>query len=107
MTIHEQGKENARTIVMLHGLGMSWDMFGAAIEQLSASFHLIIPALPGHDLNSPHDFTSVEETARELENALAERNHTEIECLYGLSLGGGHCTAYAIPPAHFCPLCNH
>jgi len=89
MLLHESGKENEKVAVMIHGLCMSWQMLEDAIRQLSASFHVIAVAVPGMDPDSKNEFSTVEEIASDIENALLEKEISEIDCLYGLSMGGG------------------
>ena len=45
--------------------------------------------VPGHDLTTDEEFTSVEDIAERLETELISRNILEIDVLYGLSMGGG------------------
>ena len=62
MTIHEFGEKNKDVLVMFHPLGVWWDIFEYVIPELSNHFHVIIPAIPGHDPEVPlRDFSSVEE----------------------------------------------
>lgn len=89
MTIHEFGKENKDVIVLFHPLGVWWDVFEYVIPELAEQFHLIIPAVPGHDPDVPlRDFSSIEEIAEEMENWLRSNGHDNVRCLYGCSMGG-------------------
>lgn len=89
MTIHEFGKENKDVIVLFHPLGVWWDIFEYVIPELAEQFHLIIPAIPGHDPDVPlRDFSSVEEIAEEMESWLHSNGLDHVGCLYGCSLGG-------------------
>lgn len=49
MTIHEFGKENDKTVVLIHPSIVMWDYFEATIPLMENKFHLIIPAIPGYD----------------------------------------------------------
>ena len=61
MTIHEYGKSNAKTVVLVHPSVVMWDFFEYLIPLLEKDCHVIIPALPGYDENdSQQNFTSVE-----------------------------------------------
>ena len=67
MTIHEYGKSNAKTVVLVHPSVVMWDFFEYLIPLLEKDCHVIIPALPGYDENdSQQNFTSVENIAGEL-----------------------------------------
>ncbi len=89
MNIYEFGKENDRTLVMIHGACMSWDMFQDSIDDLKEDYHLFAVAVPGHDLTTDEEFTSVEDIAARIETELIRRGAQEIDVLYGLSMGGG------------------
>ncbi len=88
MTIHEFGKENPQTVILIHPSIVMWDYFEYVIPCLEDRFHLVIPALPGYDPDCAGDFTSVEEIAAELADWLISRGITEIGCIYGCSMGG-------------------
>ena len=88
MHIHEFGTSHPDILLMFHGSCMNWDMYKDSIEQLSQHFHVVIPALPGHDLESTEDFISVEKTTEEIEKWLLKREYKKIFGLYGLSMGG-------------------
>ena len=89
MTIHEYGKENAKTVLLFHPSGTMWDYFEYVIPYLEKKCHLIIPALPGYHKEHPEqDFTSVEQIAVETENWLKDREITTVDNMYGCSMGG-------------------
>ena len=88
MTIHEFGKENRETIVLIHPSVVMWDYFEYVIPLLEKRYHLIIPALPGYDPDKKSDFTSVEKIAEDLTSWLEKRHLTKIHCIYGCSMGG-------------------
>ncbi|MCR4755241.1 MAG: alpha/beta hydrolase [Lachnospiraceae bacterium] len=88
MTIHEFGKSNEQTVVLVHPSIVMWDYFEYVIPLLEKKYHLIIPAIPGYDPELKGDFTSVEEISAELEDWLIENDHSEVACIYGCSMGG-------------------
>jgi pimeloyl-ACP methyl ester carboxylesterase len=88
MTIHEFGKENIDTILLLHPSAVMWDYFEYVVPLLEKNYHLVIPALPGYDEEEPGDFTSVEEIAAELAGWLKEQGYTSLGLVYGCSMGG-------------------
>lgn len=89
MNIYEFGLENGKSLVMIHGACMSWDMFWDSIDELKEDFHVFAAAVPGHDLTTDEEFTSVEDIADRIESELISRGQHEIDVLYGLSMGGG------------------
>lgn len=88
MTIHEFGKENTKTIVLLHPSAVMWDFFQWVIPLLETEYRLIVPAIPGYDKETQNDFTSVEEIVSELADWLIDNGMHEVECVYGCSMGG-------------------
>jgi len=88
LTIHEFGKGNKQTILLIHPSVVKWDYFSKVIPLLETDFHLIVPALPGYDFDVDSDFTSVEEIASELNLWLKENGIPELYAVYGCSMGG-------------------
>ena len=72
-SIHEYGKNNAKTVVLVHPSVVMWDFFEYVVPLLEKEYHVIIPALPGYDdKNSQQDFTSVENIAGEFLKYMAK-----------------------------------
>lgn len=88
MTIHEFGKDNQQTILLIHPSVVKWDYFSRVIGLLETDFRIIVPALPGYDFDEDSDFTSVEEIASELCLWLQENGIPELYAVYGCSMGG-------------------
>lgn len=88
MTIHEFGKENKETILLIHPSVVKWDYFETVIPILQGKYHLLVPALPGYDFENNSDFTSVEQIAAELNDWLKAEGYTELYAVYGCSMGG-------------------
>ena len=88
MTIHEFGKENDKIMILLHPAVVMWDFFEYVIPALEKDYHLIVPAIPGYDPDVKSDFTSVEDIAEELEIWLTANGITQVDCIYGCSMGG-------------------
>lgn len=88
MLIHEFGNKNQKVIVMIHGLSMSWNMMDAAIDLLKEQYHVLAIAVPGMDMDENNEFTSIEEIASDIEDALFQKGISYVHCIYGLSMGG-------------------
>ncbi len=89
MNIHEFGTENERVVVLLHPLGVWWDVFSEVIDILEQDYHLVVPAMPGHDPDDPEsDFISVGDVVSRLTDHLLENGMEHVTCLYGCSMGG-------------------
>ena len=80
MHLYEYGKEKLN--IMIHGAFMSWDMFLASMEILKKDYHVILVAVPGHDLTKSEEFTYVEVISKCIENMLIQKEYDNIECLY-------------------------
>ncbi|HIV16685.1 MAG TPA: sulfatase-like hydrolase/transferase [Candidatus Alectryocaccobium stercorigallinarum] len=89
MQFKEFGRKNRSVIVMIQPECARWDILKNAASILSKSYHLIIPVLPGYDEERPKStFSSVEQSASDIEKWLLANNITQIECIYGCSMGG-------------------
>ena len=88
MTVHEFGKDNKETILLIHPSIVKWDYFERVIPLLEGRYHLVVPALPGYDFDKSSDFTSVEKIASELNLWLKENGISEVYAVYGSSMGG-------------------
>ena len=88
MNIHEFGKENKETILLIHPSVVKWDYFENVIPLLQRNYHLLVPALPGYDFENNSDFTSVGQIASELNDWLKAEGYTELYAVYGCSMGG-------------------
>lgn len=88
MNVHEFGKENKDMLLLLHPSLVRWDYFFKLIPLLENDYHLVVPALPGYDLEDERDFTSVEQIAAELNDWLGERGAPALFAVYGCSMGG-------------------
>lgn len=88
MNIHEFGQEHSEHVLFLHASCTGWDFYKESVWELSKQYHVIVPAMPGHDLTTGEDYTSVEQIAADLEQWLLERGYARVHGLYGLSMGG-------------------
>lgn len=87
--LHEIGKKGKKTIVMIHGTAMSWDMFLGSAGKLAKDYRVILVSVPGHDPRTSKSFTSIEQIADDIEMALIKQGYTTLDMVYGLSMGGG------------------
>ncbi len=63
MRIYEYGLESPECILLIHPSLVTWDYFENVIPLLETRYQLLIPALPGYDLNDTSQFSSVEQIA--------------------------------------------
>ncbi|MBQ6663597.1 MAG: alpha/beta hydrolase [Firmicutes bacterium] len=88
MVIHEFGEQNPECIVLIHPSLVTWDYFEYVIPLLEKHYRLLIPALPGYDLQDDSQFRSVEQAAAELADDLLRKGIREAKAIYGCSMGG-------------------
>lgn len=88
MNIYEFGIENQRKLLFFQGSCTCWKDYMPSIELLSKEFHVIVPALEGHDPAEKTDFISVEKTVGDTTDYLLKRGYKELYAAYGLSIGG-------------------
>ena len=86
MNYKEYGKENQKTIVLLHGGGLSWWNYREVAELLQGDYHVILPILDGH-AGSDRSFTTIEDNAAEIINLIRSDLGGSVFLLGGLSLG--------------------
>ena len=88
MRIVEYGSENPEAILLIHPSLVTWDYFENVIPLMEKQVHILIPALPGYDLEDDSTFSSVERIASELADDLMKRGIREVKAIYGCSMGG-------------------
>ena len=86
MQYREYGKQNRKTVVLLHGGGLSWWNFREEAELLQDTYHVILPVLDGHTGSGRH-FTTIEDNAAELIALISDRLNGSVDLLGGVSLG--------------------
>ena len=80
------GADREKTILLLHGGGLSWWNYREAAELLQGEYRVILPVLDGHAGSGRH-FTSIEDNASELLRFVDRELDGRLLLLGGLSLG--------------------
>lgn len=86
MKFKEYGKRNTKTIVLLHGGGLSWWNYRKGAELLQGDYRVILPILDGH-AGSDRSFTAIEDNAAEIIDFIHSYLGSSVYLLGGLSLG--------------------
>ena len=86
MKYKEYGKGNKKTIVLLHGGGLSWWNYRKGAELLQGDYRVILPILDGH-AGSDRSFTAIEDNAAEIIDFIHSNLGSSVYLLGGLSLG--------------------
>jgi len=83
----ESSKENAETLVLLHGLGSSSLDWEYQFQALNQRYQLVVPDIRGHGKSSLEGDFSIELFAKDIE-ALMSYLHIAHYHIVGLSMGG-------------------
>jgi pimeloyl-ACP methyl ester carboxylesterase len=88
MKFHEFGDRDRQSIMLIHGLGTTWDKsFGKVIPLLQADYFVIAAGLDGHEREETTDYINGDLEAEQVEAYILERLHGGIDLIYGSSLG--------------------
>lgn len=88
MNFRRFGKKNAQTLMLIPGLGVSYEIFMPLIEILENSFNIITVEIDGFILGRYTNFTTVKDQANQAIEYIKREHNGKIDCIYGLSLGG-------------------
>ena len=88
MNFNVFGKKNAPTLMLIPGLGVSYEIFIPLIQILKNDFHIIAVEVDGFVIGKHTRFTSVDDQAVQIINYIKENYDGRLDCAYGLSLGG-------------------
>ena len=83
----EYGAHNSKTVILLHGGGLSWWNYSEVTQLLADKYHVVLPILDGH-ADSDEPFTSIEDNAARLIAYIDEHHGGSVYAVGGLSLGG-------------------
>lgn len=87
MQYREYGTDRGKTIMLLHGGGLSWWNYRDVAELLKPDYHVILPILDGH-AGSDRPFTTIEDNADEIIAFIRTHLGGHVAMIGGLSLGG-------------------
>lgn len=88
MNFRTFGKEGAPELMLIPGLGVSWEIFRPLIDLLYDRYRIIAVEVDGFTPGVHTEFTSVEDQAVQVSRYISTRHGGRICCAYGLSLGG-------------------
>ena len=88
MNFRTLGNKVAPTLMLIPGLGVSYEMFLPLIGLLEDRFHIIAVEVDGFTLDCHTDFTSVDDQASQIVEYVKEHHAGHLDVAYGLSLGG-------------------
>ena len=82
------GNVGAPTLLLIPGLGVSYEIFLSLIGLLKERFHVIAVQVDGFTLGQNTEFTSIDDQARQVSRYIKEYHEGHLDIAYGLSLGG-------------------
>ncbi|MBP5302863.1 MAG: alpha/beta hydrolase [Bacteroidales bacterium] len=82
------GKEDAPTLLLIPGLGVSYEIFLPLIDLLQDKFRIIAVQVDGFTIGKYTRFTSIDDQAAQVINFVKAQLDGRLDCAYGLSLGG-------------------
>lgn len=87
MRVLEFGDNEKEIIILIHGVNIPWKMWEKEIEFYSREYHVLVPALSGHDAEENTQFRSVEDEAKEIKKYVIENYGTAVYMVIGMSMG--------------------
>ena len=82
------GKEEAPTLMLIPGLGVSYEIFLPLMDLLKDKFRIIAVQVDGFTLGVHTKFTSIDDQAAQVIAHIKDRYDGHLDGAYGLSLGG-------------------
>ena len=87
MLFKEFGNKSLKTIILLHGGGLSWWGFQNVIEFLENDYYVVTPTIDGHGDDADTAFISIEDSAEKLIHYIDTECGGKVFALAGLSIG--------------------
>ncbi|MBP5334466.1 MAG: hypothetical protein J6Y61_01615 [Bacteroidales bacterium] len=88
MTFNEYGNKENPTLLLLPGLGVTYEIFQPLVELLKDKFYIVAAGVDGFLLGEESVFTSVDDQAEKAISYVKENFQGHLDVAYGLSLGG-------------------
>ena len=87
MQFKEFGDKSSKTIILLHGGGLSWWSFKDVAVLLENGYHVVAPIIDGHGEDGNTNFISIEDSAKKLIEYIDSDCGAKVFALAGLSIG--------------------
>ena len=88
MNFQTFGNEKAPTLLLIPGLGVSYEIFLPLIRLMEDKFRIIAAEVDGFTLGKNTCFSSVDDQAAQVIDYIKNNYSGRLNCAYGLSLGG-------------------
>ncbi|MBQ5595912.1 MAG: alpha/beta hydrolase [Rikenellaceae bacterium] len=83
-----RGNADGPLVMLIPGLGVSYEIFCPLIALLNDRYHIVAAQIDGFTLGKQTAFTSVDDQASQIIDYIQQNHNGHIDCIYGLSLGG-------------------
>lgn len=81
-------KANSPTVMLIPGLGVSYELFLPLIELFKEQYSIIVVEVDGFILGRHTRFSSIDDQASQIIRYVQKEQCGAIDCVYGLSMGG-------------------
>ena len=88
MNFRTFGKEGAPVLMLIPGLGVSYEIFMPLVNLLKDRFSIVAVEVDGFTIGVHTEFTSIDDQAKQIIEYIKSNHSGTICCSYGLSLGG-------------------
>ena len=88
MTFHTYGDQETPSLLLIPGLGVSYEIFLPLIDLLKGRFRILAVGIDGFLLGQESAFTSIDDQAGQAIQYVQENLKGHLDLAYGLSLGG-------------------
>ena len=88
MTFNTYGAKGAPSLLLIPGLGVSFEIFLPLIGLLQDRYHIVAAGIDGFLIGRESAFTSVDDQAGQIIKYVQEHLDGHLDGAYGLSLGG-------------------
>ena len=82
------GDKSNPSLMLLPGLGVSYELFLPLIDRMKDCFYIVAVEVDGFILGAFTAFTSIDDQAVQANEYVKERLDGHLDCAYGLSMGG-------------------
>ena len=82
------GNKEKPVLMLIPGLGVSYEIFIPLVSILENDFHIIAVEVDGFIIGKHSRFTSIDDQASQIIDYIKTNHNGSIDCVYGLSLGG-------------------
>lgn len=88
MTFNTYGNTENQSLLLIPGLGVSYEIFLPLTELLKDKYYIVAVGIDGFLLGQESQFTSVDDQAVQAIQYVQENLNGHLDVAYGLSLGG-------------------